>query len=166
MATEKTSPASGAHTTDGTPHGYSTLTPFLALSDPGAALDFYQQVFGARLVNRSEHEGVVIHAEIEFAHGRMQLGAAGPDYHLVAPDGSDDVMYSLALYCPNVDEVVEKAAAAGAVVREETVTFASGDRYTSLRDPFGVRWSVMTRVEDLSDEESDARVKEWLAQNS
>jgi PhnB protein len=30
----------------------------------------------------------------------------------------------------------------------------SGDRFASIRDPFGVRWTVMTRVEDLSEEES------------
>jgi PhnB protein len=39
----------------------------------------------------------------------------------------------------------------------------SGDRYASVRDPFGVRWSIMTRVEDLSEEESTARVAEWAA---
>ncbi|MBX6751273.1 MAG: VOC family protein, partial [Micromonosporaceae bacterium] len=29
------------------------------------------------------------------------------------------------------------------------------------RDPFGVRWSVMTRVEDISEGESARRVAEW-----
>jgi len=50
------------------------------------------------------------------------------------------------------------------VVREAPSDFVSGDRFASIRDPFGVRWSVMTRVEDLSEEESAARVREW-AQN-
>jgi PhnB protein len=34
----------------------------------------------------------------------------------------------------------------------------SGDRYASVLDPFGVRWSIMTRIEDLSFEESHRRV--------
>ena len=55
------------------------------------------------------------------------------------------------------------AVAAGAVVREPSVDFVSGDRFASIRDPFGVRWSVMTRVEDLSEEESARRVAEWAA---
>jgi PhnB protein len=46
-------------------------------------------------------------------------------------------------------------------VREAATDFVSGDRYASIRDPFGVRWSVMTRVEDLSEAESAARVREW-----
>jgi len=33
----------------------------------------------------------------------------------------------------------------------------------SIRDPFGVRWAVMTRVEDLSADESARRVAEWAA---
>ena len=37
----------------------------------------------------------------------------------------------------------------------------SGDRFASIRDPFGVRWSIMTRVEDLSEQESAARVATW-----
>jgi PhnB protein len=53
--------------------------------------------------------------------------------------------------------------AAGATVREEPSTFVSGDRFASIRDPYGVRWSIMTRVEDLSEEESAARVAEWAA---
>ena len=39
--------------------------------------------------------------------------------------------------------------------------FVSGDRYATLIDPFGVRWSIMTRIEDLSPEESGARVARW-----
>lgn len=161
---ENTQPATGTHTTNGTPYGYSSITPFLPLENPVEALDFYQRVFGAKLINSSSVADTVVHAELEFDNGRLQLGAAGPDYHLIAPDlSTDDVAYSLALYCPDVDAVVERAVAAGATVREPVVTFASGDRFGSIRDPFGVRWSIMTRVEDLSDEASDARVKEWLA---
>lgn len=59
--------------------------------------------------------------------------------------------------------MIEKAVAAGATVREPATDFVSGDRFASIRDPFGVRWSVMTRVEDLSDAESSARVAEWAA---
>jgi PhnB protein len=58
---------------------------------------------------------------------------------------------------------VDRAVAAGAVVREPAADFVSGDRFASIRDPFGVRWSIMTRVEDLSPEESSRRVAEWAA---
>ena len=83
--------------------------------------------------------------------------------HSVTPPGGDEDCYSIGIYVPDVDAVTARAVAAGATVREEPSTFVSGDRYASVRDPFGVRWSIMTRVEDLSEEESTARVAEWAA---
>lgn len=155
--------ATGTHTTDGRPHSATSLTPFLAISDAAAAVAFYRDVFGARVVDVTEFGGVVAHADLDFGLGRLQLGEPSPDYHLVpAPTGDDDC-YSMGLYVPDVDAVVARAVSAGATVREAPSLFVSGDRYASIRDPFGVRWSIMTRVEDLSDEESARRVAEWAA---
>lgn len=190
--------ATGTHTTNGTPHGYSTLTPFVAVPRAADAMAFYEQVFGARTVAVTEMGGLVVHAELDFGNGRLQLGEPNPTYGLLPPPGTndsgaaddsaaaddsdsaegsgaaddsvegsgggDEVCYSLAIYVPDADAVVDAAQAAGATVREPVVTFVSGDRFGSIRDPFGIRWSVMTRVEDLSDEESAARVAQWAAQ--
>ena len=168
MTTDDNSPtntvaANGAHTTDGIPHGVTSLTPFLAIPDTDAALDFYRDVFGARVISTAEMNGVVVHAELDFGHGRLQIGEPNPTYGLVPMPGGDADCYSLGLYCPDADAVVSRAEAAGATVREPLANFVSGDRFASIRDPFGVRWSIMTRVEDLSDEESAARVTEWAA---
>jgi uncharacterized glyoxalase superfamily protein PhnB len=57
--------------------------------------------------------------------------------------------------------VVELAVEHGAVVREPAMDFVSGDRYASILDPFRVRWTIMSRIEDLSEEESFRRVSEW-----
>jgi hypothetical protein len=38
----------------------------------------------------------------------------------------------------------------------------TGDRYAAVLDPFGHRWTLMTRVEDVSPEEAERRVNEWL----
>jgi PhnB protein len=161
-------PANGKYTDNGTPHGTTSLTPFVVVRDAAKAITFYEQVFGARQVDRTEMRGpdgsvLIAHAVLDFGHGLLQLGDAMPVYHLVLPPGGDDVCCSLGYYCPDVDRVVERAAAAGAVVREPASTFVSGDRFASIRDPFGIRWSIMTRVEDLSPEESSRRVADWAA---
>lgn len=161
MNAHETRAANGAHTTNGMPHGATSLTPFLAIPRASEAIEFYRDVFGARVVDVTEMGGVVAHADLDFGTGHLQLGEPMPDYHLVAaPEGEDDC-YSMGIYVPDVDAVVERAVAAGATVREAPSDFVSGDRFASIRDPFGVRWSVMTRVEDLSEEESAARVREW-----
>jgi PhnB protein len=161
MNAHETRAANGAHTTNGMPHGSTSLTPFLAIPRAAEAIAFYRDVFGARVVDVTEMGGVVAHAELDFGTGRLQFGEPMPDYHMVAPPEGEDDCYSMGLYVPDVDDAVERAVAAGATVREAATDFVSGDRYASIRDPFGVRWSVMTRVADLSEAESAARVREW-----
>lgn len=163
MTTEH-APATGTYTTNGIPNGYSSLTPFLALADPAGAIAFYQTVFGAEVIAVNEYQGVIAHADLAFPFGRLHLGMALPEYNLVPSDpASNEVAFSLVVYCPNVDEIADRAIASGAHVSEPIATFVSGDRFITFRDPFGIRWNVRTRVEDLSDTESQQRVDAWLA---
>ncbi|MFC8302952.1 VOC family protein [Specibacter sp. NPDC057265] len=161
--TSSTPAAHGQFTDNGIPHGFTSLTPFLAIPRAAEAIEFYHRVFGARTVGITEFNAVVVHAELDFGQGRLQLGEPNPDYHLVQAPAADDDCYSMGLYCPDVDATLERAVACGATIREAASNFVSGDRFASIRDPFGVRWSIMTRVEDLSEEESGARVAEWAA---
>jgi PhnB protein len=160
---EPTTGATGDHTTAGVPNGYTSLTPFIAVASAGAAIEWYRDVFGARIVSATEMGGVVVHAELDFGQGHLQVGEPAPDYHLVAAPEGDDDCYSLGFYCERPDHVVEVAVDRGAIIREPLANFASGDRFASIRDPFGVRWTVMSRVEDLSPEESERRVNDWAA---
>ncbi|MGW0452189.1 VOC family protein [Gordonia sputi] len=153
----------GTHTTNGIPHGLTSLTPFIAVPRAGQAIEFYTNVFGARIVDVTEFDGVVAHADLDFGVGHLQLGEPNEQYGLVAAPDGPAACYSLGFYCADADDVVAKAEAAGATIREPLTTFVSGDRFASILDPFGVRWSVMTRVEDLSEEESARRVAEWAA---
>lgn len=164
MSTVNTQGVTGQYTTGGIPHGYTSLTPFLVVPNATEAIAFYRDVFGARVVDVTEMGGVVVHADLDFGQGHLQLGEPNPDYHLVPPPAGDDDCYSMALYCPDADDLVARATAAGATIREPLMTFVSGDRYASIRDPFGIRWTIMTRVEDLSPEESARRVAEWAQQ--
>jgi PhnB protein len=158
--------AHGQHTEHGIPHGATSLTPYLAVPGASGAIDFYRDVFGARVVDVTEMGGTVVHAVLDFGNGQLQLGEPVAEYGLVPPPVGDDDCYSMGLYCEDADAVVARAEAAGATVREPLTTFVSGDRYASIRDPFGIRWTVMTRVEDLSEEESARRVAEWAQAQS
>jgi PhnB protein len=161
-------PATGEHTTNGRPNSSSALTPHLVVAPAAQALAFYRDVLGARVLDVTRFPGsdAVAHAELDFGLGKMTLSDPLKDYGLVAPDPSRGSSFSLALYVPNVDEVVARAVAAGATLREPPATFVSGDRYASLIDPHGVRWAIMTRVEDLSPDESRRRVEEWSQRQS
>ncbi len=152
--------------TNGKPEGYTTLTPFLVCSPAAEAIRFYTDVFGATLVSRMDGPGdTVMHAELDLGDGRLQLSDPDEQYGLVAPDRSrDSVSDSTCIYVPDVDAVFAKAVERGATVRERPDTFVTGDRFASIHDPFGHRWAVMTRVEDVRPEESERRLAQWAAQ--
>jgi len=156
---------SGQYTTNGKPNGYTSITPFIVVSRPADAIAFYETVFGAKAKSVTEFgedgDKMIVHAELDFGHGYLQLGAANPAYRLVLPPEGGDACYSLGIYVPDVDRTFALAVAHGATVREEPADFVSGDRFASVLDPFGIRWSIMTRIEDISEEESFRRVAEW-----
>ncbi|HCQ88996.1 MAG TPA: glyoxalase [Clostridium sp.] len=156
----------GKYTKNGIPNGFTAITPFIVVKNPSEAIEFYKTVFNARVKDITEFfdgngNKIVIHAELDFGNGFLQLGAENPSYKLVLPPTEDNACYSLAIYVADVDQVFKNAVARGAKVREKIVNFVSGDRFGSILDPFGVRWSIMTRIEDLSEEESICRVREW-----
>jgi PhnB protein len=148
------------------PEGYTSLTPFLCIDGAAEAIDFYVSVFGAKLVERMDgSNGIVAHAELDFGSGRLQLSDPQEAYALAAPERGKFVTHSVSLYCPDVDDVVARAENAGATIREPAQTFVTGERFASILDPFGQRWAVMTRVEDVSAEERDRRMAEWASEN-
>ena len=152
--------------TNGRPEGYTTLTPFLICSPAAEAIAFYEAVFGATVVSRMDGpDGSVMHAELDLGLGRLQLSDPNDEYGLVAPSGhaEDKVSGSTCIYVADVDAVFDQAVERGATVREKPSTFVTGDRFASIYDPFGHRWAVMTKVEDVSPEETERRLAEWAS---
>lgn len=145
------------------PAGYTSLTPYFCCADAARAIEFYCEVLGARVVSRMDGpDGGVAHAELELADGRMQLSDPAPDHDLAAPDGGDVVSRSTVFYCTDVDAVHARAVAADAKSYGDPETFVTGDRYAAFLDPFGHRWAVMTKVEDVDPAEAERRVQKWL----
>ena len=148
------------------PAGYTSLTPFLVVDGAAEAVDFYTSVFGATLIEKMETPGgSIAHAELDFGNGRLQLSDPNPDYKLEAVERKDSVTHSMVLYCPDADAVVTRAEHSGATIREPLQTFVTGDRFASIVDPFGQRWAVMTRIEEVDAAERDRRLSDWAAQN-
>ena len=168
MTDQQRQEQTGVYTRNGMPVGYTAITPFIVVSDPAEAIAFYETVFQAKAKSVTEMDvagsKMIVHADLDFGNGYLQLGAANPSYKLVMPPGDGAACYSLGIYVPDVDRTSALAVAHGATVREPLANFVSGDRYCSILDPYGIRWSIMTRVEDISEEESYRRVAEWSKQ--
>lgn len=144
------------------PAGYHTLTPAIVVRDGKAAIDFYQRAFGATVRHVMEMpDGKVMHAEIVVGDSAVMLSDEAPDWGALSPQTIGGSATTLNLYVDDVDTVFNQAVAAGASVARPLADQFWGDRSGYLLDPFGHKWSVATRIEEVSPEEMTRRGEAW-----
>ena len=81
-----------------------------------------------------------------------------PDFGALSPVSVGGTCVSLHLYVEDVDQVVKRAVDAGATVLRPLRDEFFGDRTAMLSDPFGHRWHLATRREDVSPAEMQRRM--------
>ena len=145
------------------PAGYHTVTPYLTLDDAAAAIEFYKDAFGASERVRMEAPGGKIgHAELEIGDSVVMLADAMPQSTTRSPSQLGGTSAAVFLYVGDVDAVVAQAVKAGAAVTQEVEDMFWGDRFGSLKDPFGHVWSIATHVEDLTPQQIAERAKQAM----
>lgn len=145
------------------PAGYHTVTPYLTLDDAAAAIEFYKDAFGASERVRMEAPGGKIgHAELEIGDSVVMLADATPQSTTRSPSELGGTSAGVFLYVGDVDAVVAQAVKAGAAVTQEVEDMFWGDRFGSLKDPFGHVWSIATHVEDLTPQQIAERAKQAM----
>jgi PhnB protein len=69
---------------------------------------------------------------------------------------------ALSVYVEDVDAAFERAQRAGAKVLRPLEDQFYGDRSGQFEDPFGHRWTIASRIEDVSPEEMARRAAEGM----
>ncbi len=150
--------------TEPIPDGYHTVTPYLAVDDAAEAIDYYTKAFGAKERVRMETpDGQVGHAELEIGDSLVMLSDPFPQGSTKTPTELGGTSVSVFMYVEDVDAVVKQAVDAGATVTMEVADQFWGDRFGSVKDPFGHSWSIATHVEDVPPEEMAERAKAAMA---
>jgi PhnB protein len=149
------------------PEGFHTVTTQLTLDDAAPAIEWYKKALGAEEVSRAVGpDGKIMHAELRIGDSIIMVndamgGGKGPK----AIGGSPA---SLWVYVKDCDALFKRAVAAGAKVLEGPMGAMQdqfwGDRSGTFNDPYGYRWSIATRKEDLTPQEMETRQKEWMKQ--
>jgi PhnB protein len=137
------------------------LGPYITVHDGAAAIDFYRRVFDAEEVSRmAEPSGKIGHAEVRIGDAVLMLSDEYPEYGGVSPKTLGDSPAMLHLYVEDVDSVVARAVEAGAEVLEPVADQFYGDRGGKLRDPFGHKWYIASRIEEVSEDEVRRRAQD------
>lgn len=141
------------------PNPSQPLTPYIVVRGAPAAIEFYRKAFDAKERFRlKEPSGKVGHAELEIGGALLMIADEYPDFGALSPVSVGGTCVSLHLYVEDVDQVVKRAVDAGATVLRPLRDEFFGDRTAMLSDPFGHRWHLATRREDVSPAEMQRRM--------
>lgn len=134
------------------------LMPHLIVKHAERAIDFYVRAFGAReLFRLTEPGGKVGHAELAFGTARIGIADEYPDFGALSPASIGGTPVSIHLYVADVDAVVARAVAQGATLLRPIRDEFYGDRVGMLADPFGHKWQLASRREEVAPAEMQRR---------
>ena len=137
------------------PKGYHTLTPGLTISRCAEAIEFYKRALGAEEVSRmaAPDGSSVWHAELRIGDSVMMVNDPMPGMSPEPPSAERHSPVAFYLYMPDCDVAFDRAVTAGAAVIMPVSDMFWGDRCGQVVDPFGFRWTLATRVKDMTEEE-------------
>jgi len=147
------------------PVGYHTATPVLTVDNGVQALEFYVRAFSAtKRGGVSSFDGKVMHAEFQIGDSVFMLSDEFPTMGNKSPKSLGGSTGGVWLYVPDVDAAYRQAIGAGATSLAPPSDMFWGDRFASVRDPFGHVWSIATHREDVPPAEMERRSTEFYAQ--
>jgi PhnB protein len=145
------------------PEDFHTITPQLVVKGVAEAIDWYTKALGANelLRNLAQDGKSIMHSELLLGDSRFFVVDEFPG-SMASPASLGGTSITLHLYVQDVDALFGRAVAAGATVLMPVADQFWGDRYGILKDPFGHRWSMASRIEDLSPKALQARAAAWV----
>lgn len=141
------------------PKGYSSITPYLIMSNAWDAINFYKKIFAAKEIMRFEKADKTIgHAELKIGDTMIMLADENPDMKARGPKSYGGSPVVIHLYINDVDKVIDRAVTAGATLVRPIDNQFYGDRTGTVVDPYGHIWHIATHVEDVSPAEMKKRM--------
>jgi PhnB protein len=144
------------------PEDFHTITPQLVVKGVGDAIAWYTKALGANelLRNTAPDGSRIMHSELLLGDSRFFVVDEFPG-PMTSPATLGGSPVTLHLYVHDVDALFDRAVNAGATVLMPVADQFWGDRYGMLTDPFGHRWSIASRIEDLSPKDLHERAESW-----
>jgi PhnB protein len=135
------------------PSNYNTIDPYLPVKGVPAFINFLEKVFdGTEELRVPNPDGTIGHAEVRVG-GSVLLMFDSMDTWPATPA-------FLRIYVENADATFQRALDAGSTSLTALQDSFLGERGGRVKDPFGNVWWIITRVEQLTDQEKWQRASE------
>jgi PhnB protein len=119
------------------------ITPYLCVRDSRAAIEWYAEALGARMVAEPivMDDGRVGHCELEVGDARWMMSDEFPEAGVSPPASDRGAAVTLHLAVPDVDAAAERVTlAAGVPMTRGPEDAGPAGRVATFVDPFGHRW--------------------------
>ena len=131
------------HTTGERKDPTDGITPYLTVSDGAAAVAFYEKAFGGTENFRSVADDGkrILHSQVRINGGMIFLSDHFAEHNGGAPAPAPTAVM-LNLSVDDADKWWARAVAAGATVAMPLADQFWGDRWGTVKDPFGHTWAI------------------------
>ena len=131
-----------------------TVTPHIIVRDAGRAAEWYERALGAELGNRIPVPGDrYLQIELIFGDSRVMIADEFPELGAVSPLTLGGTYGALTISTDDVDMLWQRAVDAGAEVFHPLEDAFWGERHCQIVDPFGHRWGLAQKIEDVAPDE-------------
>ena len=132
-------------------HSNFSCIPYITVNDATAAIEWYQKALGAVLIGdvARDESGRVMNAQLKVGNGMFMLSDGYPEYGKPAADPASYIPFNIHLRSHSIDVDFKHAIDAGAISEMEPDNMFWGDRYASLKDPFGYSWGMGQPISEL-----------------
>lgn len=121
--------------TDFKPDSYTTVSPYLIVSDAAATIRFLERVFNGELLRSfPDDQGRLMHAEVRIDDTVVMLADSAP--------GWPPVPAHVHIYVKDVDATYRQALDEGAVSIQEPVQKGDEDKRGGVKDAGGTTWWI------------------------
>ena len=137
---------------------YSGVKPYIEVSSANNAINFYTNVFGAKVIKKYEKSGYsrqlqrVYFAEIEIDGSRIMISDAK------SYKKNECGNITLNINVSDVDALVALATNYGATIVLPAENKFWGDRMAVIRDPYGIKWGINRHERDVSSQNIQAKI--------
>ncbi len=113
------------------------------------AIDYYINIFNARVVHMTKYKNKIAHAEIEIGNTTLMLSDELYGKMAKSAETIGDTPVTFYIYTENVDDTFNKAVDFGAKILYSPEDQFYGDRVGTIKDPYGFKWTIATHIFDM-----------------
>jgi len=135
-----------------------TITARIIVRDAARAADWYAQALGAEVGTRIRvPDGRYMQIQLLLGDSQVMIADEFPEMGAISPQTLGGTYGALTVSVEDADAAWRRALDAGAESFHELEDAFWGERHGQFIDPFGHRWGVAQRLEEIAPEEVERR---------